>query len=289
MSDVLATSGEWVEPSSRQVFGYRLWQPATVRSLLVLIHGFGEHGGRYEPLGEVLAQEGICVAAPDLPGHGRSSGRRGDFGSVPSCVGHLQAMTEAVFLPKSGQANYVVFGHSFGGLAAIHWAISGPRHLRRIIIQSPLLEVGFPIPMWKKAAAALLAACWPTASLSMDLDAGLLTHDPAVVRAYHMDPLVHNAISARTYDSILRTRNEALARTAEVRVPVLFLYGTSDRIVSIPIALTWFNRLTCIKAQTAFQDCYHELHHEPIRDAIRTLIRDWTLEKDAGERKEAPG
>lgn len=192
-------------------------------------------------------------------------------------------MTEAVFLPTSRQTSYALFGHSFGGLAAIQWAMTRPVRLTRVVIQAPLLDVGFPIPAWKRLAGELMARCWPACPFSMALDVNALTRDPDVVRAYAADPLVHRTISAGTYRSILQTGMQALAHAEAIQVPTLLLYGTADRIISVAAARRWFDRLTCTKRCVALPDCYHELHHEPVREAVFRLVRDWALGKDVPE------
>ena len=242
MSGVLSSEGSWTEPRSKRTFSYRLWQPPTVRAVLVIVHGFGEHSGRYQSFALSLAEQGVFVAAPDLWGHGRSGGRRGDLGEIVGCVEHLTMLTREVFLPRSGKRDYALLGHSFGGLVAIQWALRNPPNLRRAVIQSPLLEEGFPIPCWKKAAAAVLAHVWPQASFSMNLDLDALSRDPAVAPAYRADPLVHNSMSARSYRSIVRARDDALTRAQHLRVPVLLLCGDSDRIISVGAAQRWFER-----------------------------------------------
>ena len=116
---------------------------------------------------------------------------------------------------------------------------------------------------------------WPSCSLSIGLDASLLSHDPGVVEAYRRDPLVHNRMSAQTYCAILRVYDDALQRAPTLRVPTLLLYGTDDHIVSIEMATRWFSLLTCEKRAVAFPGAYHELHHEPIREEALRLVCDW--------------
>ena len=278
MSGVVYSEGSWTQPSSQRAFSYRLWHPPRVGAVLIVVHGFGEHSGRYESFARSLAEQSIFVAAPDLWGHGRSGGARGDLGSIADCVQDLWTLTEAVFLPRSGRTAYAVFGHSFGGLVAVQWALRSPSNLQRAVIQSPLIEEAFQIPRWKKAAAAVLASVWPTAPFSMNLDAEALSRDPLIVQAYRTDPLVHNRITARTYRSIVQARDDAFARAPVLRTPVLFLCGTEDRIVSVAAAQRWFDRLAGEKRRVIFSGCYHELHHEAVRDDVLRLVRGWTLE-----------
>ena len=277
MTGVACREGSWTEPVSGRRYHYRWWQPPSVRALLVIVHGFGEHGGRYEALALRLADQGLMVAVPDLWGHGRSEGGRGDLGEVPESVRHLRRMAAAVFLPESGQRAYSLFGHSFGGLAAIAWALEIPGDLHRFVVQSPLLEVAFPIPRWKTASAALLAAWWPAFPFSTRLETGALSRDTAIVEAYRNDPLVHASLSARTYRSLTRTKNEVMQRAGTLRVPVLMLLGSADRIVSVDAARRWFALLPGEKRSVVFPECYHELHHEPVRDEVIRLTCEWIL------------
>jgi len=267
--------GAWQHAASGDRLAYRLWRPDAPQTLLVLIHGYGEHGGRYHALAEALGQQGICVAAPDLPGHGRSSGGRGDIVSVSRCIDRIAEMTQELFLPAAGRTEYALFGHSFGGLAALSWALRAPRGMTKVVAQSPLIEVGFPIPAWKRAAGHVLARLYPSCSLETDLDPAWISHDPAVVAAYRTDPLVHHRMSARSYRSIVETRDELARGAASFRVPLLLLYGTADRIISAPAAQHWFDRLAGEKQCAVFPGAYHELHHEPVHGEAVRQITEW--------------
>ena len=265
----------WIDPVSGRRLAYRLWWPERVRALMVLLHGFGEHSGRYAPFTQQLARQGIAVAAPDLWGHGRSDGARGDFQHPAAYLKAVRALTETVWLPESRQTAYSLFGHSFGGLLAIAWATNDPARLHRVVAQSPLLEVGFPIPRWKTLAAEWVAAHWPRIPFSMDMDLSGLCRDPVEIQAYRDDRLVHNRMTAGTYFAIIRLRNDVFAGVRGVRVPVLLLCGKADRIVSLAAARLWFSRLPGEKQRVDFPDCYHELHHETVRDEVVRLVADW--------------
>ena len=269
--------GTWTEAhTDRQLF-YRIWRPAGARGLLVIVHGFGEHGGRYRHVADALAGQGLAVALPDLWGHGRSGGARGDAPRFMSYVEDLHTLTEDVLLPQSGQTQFAAYGHSLGGLIVIHWALTRPPKLKRLITQSPFLEAGFPVPRWKTAGAQCLARLWPRAALPMDLDADALTRDPVVVSAYRQDPLVHNQISARTYRGILQAGRDALAAAQAIEVPTLVLYGEADRIVSLAAVRHWFEQLRCQKRIVSFPESYHELHHEAAREEVLRVVHEWAV------------
>lgn len=277
MEPLALISGEWTHPASRRRLAYRIWRPAAARTLLVIIHGFAEHGGRYAPFAESLAARGICVAAPDLWAHGRSGGERGDLGDPADTVHDLQALTVAVFMPQTGFNRFSVYGHSFGGLLAALWGMAGDPAPRRLVVQSPLFEVAFELPWWKTVPATLLSAFWSTFRFEIDLDAGALSRNPAVTEAYRKDPLVYRAMSAGTYSALLRRRDEAMAGAGRLRVPALLLLAEEDRVVSVEAARRWFAQVPGEKRVVEFPDCYHELHHEPVREEVVRLVADWVL------------
>lgn len=276
MSGFSYREGQWRSTASGHALFYRLWQPEAPRAALVLIHGFGEHAGRHAQTAETLARAGIAVAAPDLWGHGRSEGPRGHV-DLPWCLADLQRLTQEIFLPALGCSNYALMGHSFGGLLAIAWALSHPPILTRLIVESPLLEVGFPIPWWKAAAGAILSVLWPKCPLSSDLDISALSHDPAVVKAYREDPLVHGTITAATYRGTISLRDHVMRKAAQLKTPTLLLTAGTDRIVSVEAERRWYAKLTCEKRQREFPDSFHELHHETVREEVFDLIREWVL------------
>lgn len=272
-----SAEGSWVDPASNRRLSYRLWIPSSPRALLVIVHGFGEHGGRYQPVAEALAARQLCVAVPDLWGHGRSGGLRGDVRRFADYLDDLQRLTTTVFLPRAGCARYAVYGHSFGGLVAIHWGLAQPAALGRLIVQSPLLDVGFEVPRWKRMAARWLSRLWPQARLPIELDVSKLSHDPAVAAAYRGDPLVHNLMSARAYQALQHARDEAYSQAKALRRPVLLLCGAEDRIISVAAAQRWYDQLTCEKRQVVFPACYHELHFEPVRGDVIERVAAWAL------------
>ena len=276
MSRVEERVGLWTPPSGKPPLFVRHWRLPEARETLLIVHGFGEHGGRYETFARAMADRGISSLCPDLYGHGRTPGRRGELASLDDSVQVLSELAGEQI--ASGRLS--VFGHSFGGLLAILWALRDPSHMRCLAVQSPLLEVGFPIPRWKSALAEALAVVWPNASLGLGLDAAWLSHDPQVADDYRRDPLVHQRMTAGTYARLQHAKGEAMAQATRLRVPTLLLYGLEDTIISIAHCERFAQSLQCPKRVVMFPHARHELHHETIRSDAADAIAQW-LEQHA--------
>lgn len=275
MAGIQTQEGLFRNPTNGRRLFYRLWNAKGDRALVVIIHGFGEHGGRYTALAQAFAEKGLTVACSDLWGHGRSAGQRGDIDQFHQYLDDLEAVARHVFLAWTSQRRVVVFGHSFGGLVTIHWALQRPEAFRCLILQSPLLGVGFSVPKWKERLAASLGQWWQRLSVSTGLDPTWLSHDPSVVQCYREDPFVHRRISLRCYHMLRAAMSQAIERAASLTSPTLVLHGTEDRVISLTVCRDFFNTLACKKQLVRFPGCYHELHHESVRPAVVETVLQW--------------
>ena len=272
---MLVREAPWNHPTANRSLWYRLYQPSPSRGLVLLIHGFGEHSGRYEGVARALAQQSLSVACPDLRGHGRSTGQRGDVQRCSEYLEDLDALVREVILPMTHHDRYALFGHSAGGLLVLLWAIVGSPAHRALIIQSPLLAVGYPVPRWKSALAGWLTRAVPRLSVPIGLDPSWLSHDPLVAQRYRTDPLVHDRITLRGYAALQTAMREAHEGADRVRLPTLMLYGAEDRVISLAACRDVFERLTCEKRLLAFEGCYHELHFEPVQPQVIAALAQW--------------
>lgn len=179
------------------------WRPASeARGHLLLMHGLGEHLGRYEHLGEHFAEAGIRVLGPEMRGHGLSEGRRGHVRRWSDYGADLNAA--AKLLPE----DHALFAHSTGALIALdHYATTG-HHPRRMVFSSPLVGVAVPTPAWKKLLARPLAALLPTLPLSNEIRLEDLSSNPDAVEAYRRDALRVPTVTPAWY----REMNAALDR-----------------------------------------------------------------------------
>lgn len=264
----------WRNPANGHTLFARIWEPAPARAWLILVHGFGEHSGRYGRLAQAIASHGWAVACADLWGHGRSEGQRGDIERFEEYLRDLEALANHCLASRE-PSSYAVFGHSFGGLLAARWAQRRPEGLGSVILQSPLLEVGFPLPRWKETLVNQGARWCPRLSLSLGVNPAWLSHDPQIVQGYQRDPLVHNRITLRSASALRASMRQALDDARQIRVPTLLLYGAEDHVVSVAACRRFYERLACDKRVVNFPACYHELHHEATRPTVAEEVVHW--------------
>ncbi|MCP5517336.1 MAG: lysophospholipase [Verrucomicrobiales bacterium] len=270
-------SGEALAWQSRDglVLRGRMWPPGETSSAVIgLVHGLGEHCGRYAVLVDCLNRAGCTMAAFDLRGHGLSDGTRGHARSYRALMHDISDFLEVVSGRTSGQAVFL-YGHGLGGNLVINFLLRHQRAINGVVASAPVLRPSRTIPLWKRALVRFLRYAYPTATLPSGLELPALSRDPAVVAAYRADPLVHNRVSARLAVDVLEAGEWALERAADFPRDLLLMHGTADRIASPEASRRW-----CIRAGSGcelqlWEGFRHELLHEPGREAVLARVAQW--------------
>ena len=273
--EIQQTEG-WFEARPGLSLYERGWAGAQAASPLVIVHGGGEHSGRYAETAACLAQAGYAVCAFDLPGHGRSPGVRGHierFEEYLECVGAFVGLVAGRHAPRRP----VLLGHSLGGLIATAFAAARREPLSCLVLSSPLWGLSVPVPWWKRAAGRLLSPVWPSLTLARPHQKGLvLSHDLQVEAAYHNDPLVHYRASVRLYTEILETFAQLPRLLPEIRVPTLVLEAGEDRLASTDTVRRLFPLIgSQDKRLIVYEGYYHEVLNEVERPRVRQDLLDW--------------
>lgn len=258
---------------------YRAWRPAEeTRASVVITHGLGEHGGRYGRLVDALLARGFAASAMDHRGFGRSPGRRGHVDSWAEYRTDLGG-----FLALARQADpgvpLFLYGHSMGALIALDYALAAPgdeRSLRGLILSGvPLEPVGVAKP-WLVLLAKALSRILPRTALRPGVDAGALSRDPEVVRAYEEDPLVHGRATARWGVEALAAIERTKGRLPELKLPLLVIHGGDD-----PLNSPEGSRLIADRAGSAdatlriYGGVLHEPHNDLEWEAAVRDVADW--------------
>src|SRR5919204_263656 len=208
----------------------RRWPAADPKRLVVLVHGYGEHIGRYAHVAEPLAARGSTVVGPDHLGHGRSAGERALVESFEPIVDDLRAVVQA----ERGDLPVVMVGHSMGGLIAIRYAQRHRADLAGLVLSGPAVGLGPVMQQW------LAAPELP----SDPLDATALSRDPAVGEAYVADPLVyHGGWEGPTRRAVLAPGQGIAAGPGFGDVPLLYVHGADDPLVPVALARPIVERL----------------------------------------------
>jgi alpha-beta hydrolase superfamily lysophospholipase len=254
----------------------RAWCAERPRALVAIVHGLGEHSGRYGALASALVERRFTVASLDLPGHGEAAGPRGD---AKSWIQLRDLVIPASFTVTRGMPNQppdlpiVLLGHSMGGLLALDYALAHPKGLLGLVLSAPAIKSD-PPPGWKMALAQAAKALAPTTGFSDGVPESGISRDPEVLKRREQDPLVHGKISPRLYFGLLEARRRVLAEARRLAVPTLIVQGAADRVVN-PSGALELNGLAphgMVRLIT-YRDGYHEVFNDLERDdAIRDLV-----------------
>jgi alpha-beta hydrolase superfamily lysophospholipase len=253
----------------------QIWKPdATARALVVILHGHGEHSGRYSHVAASLVSRGFAVAASDLRGHGHSEGPRGfvrDWEEYREDLTLLLGQIE----PEFGALPLFLYGHSIGGTVAVDYAIRNPENIHGLVASAPSL--GQPnIPAILFTISKVLSKIYPSFSMSTQLDPGTLSRDPEAVRAYQDDPLVHSLGTARMGTELTKTTEWIQANAGNLQLPLLVIHGSDDQLVNPADSRRFFGNVTFQdKTYLEFSGGYHEPHHDLEKERAIKEIGNW--------------
>lgn len=254
------------------------WLPdGAIRASINLVHGLGEHSGRYTHVAEAFNQKGFVVSAIDLRGHGRTQGPRGHIPSYATAANDIiQLITQsATLFPGTPQ---FLYGHSLGGALVLFTSLYHKPAVNGVIATSPGLDPG-EVPPAKLLAARVLSRLAPSFAMKNGLDVTNLSHDQAVITAYQTDPLVHPLISTRLGFELLTNGRQMMDFKGQFPYPLLLLQGAQDRLVN-PLANQRFAaQLTGDVTFKMFPEGYHELHNEPWKTDVLAVMTEWLEEK----------
>jgi len=256
----------------------RAWCAERPRALVAIVHGLGEHSGRYAALAGMLARARFTCVSLDLPGHGEAPGPRGDIPSWPQLRDHI---VPAMFTASRGLPDqpsdlpHVLLGHSMGAVIALDHALAHPRGLSALVISGPALRTTMP-PWWKLALANVARMATPSAGFPNGLDVDGISRDPEVVRAYREDPLVHDRISPRTYFAFAEAAQRCQRDVRSLQVPTLMLQGMADRVVDPKGALEAAAAAPHDMLRfVTLRDGFHEVFNDVGREATIKDLLAW--------------
>lgn len=282
-------------------FYFQGWEPeGTARAVVCLVHGLGEHSGRYAHVAQVLNDAGYILFGFDLRGHGRSAGRRGHTPSYEALMDDIGGLLDEADARYPGLPRFL-YGHSLGGNLVLNYALrrhlpsnlptregeplsplalqqrgAGERGLCGVIATSPAVRLPQPPPRLQVVLAKAMNRLYPALQMPNGLALDGLARDPEVIRAYASDPLVHNKISVRLALEMLAAGEWALAHAAEFPLPLLLVHGTADILTSAQASAEFAARVPAGRCTLKLWDgFYHETHNEPEKAEVLGFMVDW--------------
>jgi alpha-beta hydrolase superfamily lysophospholipase len=273
----------------------RHWPLDAPRGRVLLVHGLGEHAGRYGHVAAALNAAGWAVSAHDHRGHGQSAGARGVLAADDSLLQDLACVVDAVRGAGQGPGPgpFVLLGHSMGGLVAARFVAEAlaaqparwSRAVDALVLSSPALDAGLSGP--QKLLLTVMGRLAPDWALGNGLKPEWVSRDPAVVRAYLADPLVHGRVTPRLVRFIVDGGRCVRERAPQWRVPTLLLYAGADRCVA-PAGSRAFAAAAppAVVTAQAFEPLYHEIFNEPEQAQVLERLTAWldTLTAPRGDR-----
>jgi alpha-beta hydrolase superfamily lysophospholipase len=251
------------------------WQPdGEARGVVALVHGLGEHSGRYAHVGAALCDRGYVLLAFDLRGHGNSQGPRGH---APRFEAWMQDLDLSLRHAEHHYPGLPVFlyGHSLGAILALNHALRRCPQLQGIMATGLAVRTSLERQTAKLALVHLLGRVVPKMTLPSGLDPRGLSRDPKVVSAYVDDPLVHDRLSVGTALSLLRAVAYTLDHADELHLPLLLMHGGADSLVYPQGALEFADLVTGGCTLKLWDGLYHEIHNEPERREVLATMIAW--------------
>ncbi|HOV09719.1 MAG TPA: lysophospholipase, partial [Spirochaetota bacterium] len=276
-------TGSFTGKGGVEIF-FQKWLVDKAKAILVLVHGLGEHSGRYSNLLNSLAGKNISIVAIDHRGHGKSGGKRGHIDSFMDYVYDLKLFMEFIKEENRGLP-VVLFGHSMGGVIAAKYALTYPDDFSMLVLSSSGFAPSAEIPQWKKSLAEFLSSKVGALTMSNGLNTADLSHDKEVVVAYENDPLVHDRVSARWFVEFMKAAGECMANARNIKKPLLVFHGKSDNIADYKASEEFYNSATSSNKQLFIYDgLFHETMNETEAERNKVLkdVTGWIL-KNLGE------
>ena len=266
------------------LFGQEWTSVHSIKGVVCLVHGLGEHSSRYTHVAQALTEAGYNLLAIDLRGHGRSGGKRGHAPSFEAYMQDIDYLVEDARRRYPGQPLFI-YGHSLGGLLALNYILRRQPALAGVIVSAPGIRSLLLTQKVKVTLVRSLGVILPTLSLPTGLDATLLSHDPQVVHAYQHDPLVHGVTTLAMARANIEAIPWMLKHAREMRAPLLVMHGSADCLVypegsrelvglvsgSVPVGASRPADVTL----KIWDGAYHEIHNEPDKAQVLAYLINW--------------
>ena len=257
-----------------QLSGTSYTPTGEIKGVVVLLHGMGEHFGRFKHVADFFSTLGYATVGMDHRGHGNSGGKKGHTSSYDQLMNDIDVLmnkTKEMFPGKP----IVLYGHSMGANLAANYAIRKKPSLKGLILTAPYFRLAFNPPAWKVNLARISAGIIPTLTQATGLEVEAISRDPKVVEAYKEDSLVHDKITSAFFVNVYSAGPYAIEHVSELSMKTLAMHGTADRLTSSNGTEEFANSNPQNVELKLWDGFYHEIHNEPERQQVFDYIANW--------------
>ncbi len=252
------------------------WHVPFPKAIIAMVHGQGEHIGRYDHVAQWFNAREIGFMGYDHQGFGKSEGKRGHVNSVEDYLDDISILLSEV-RQRYPDAPIFLYGHAMGGNLALNFLLKRLPEINGAIVSAPWIRLAFEAPKAKVILGKLLRKVLPDLRLPTGIAAKFISHDAAVVDAYLKDPLVHDKVSASAGISMMEAANWLNQYQGAVPAPLLLMHGSGDKLTSFAASREFCQR---VKGDVTFKEWpgfYHEIHNEPEQLEVFQTTYDWLL------------
>lgn len=253
--------------------------PANPKAVVAVVHGYGDHSGRYVHVLEHLAQAGFAAHALDYRGHGQAGGKRGAVGTFQDYLDDLGLFLQRV-ADRSPDLELFLLGHSHGGLMSAVYC-SGERaeslpKAKGLVLSGPYFRLRIEPSSFQKFLTQSVGKILPNLAVKNPLNETMLTHDEAMQDATRNDPLYHRAVTPGWFSASNGAQVQAMAEAAKLQIPLLVLQGAEDPVAHPEGASAYVDAAgTSDKTLKSYAGMLHEPFNEVGREEVLNDLVDW--------------
>ena len=265
---------EWKAGDGLKIYAQAWETDAQPKAVISLVHGLGEHSGRYAWVAETLNQGGYAVIASDLRGHGQSGGKRGHSPSFNAFMDDIAVLLSETAARYPGLPCFL-WGHSLGGLLVSNYILRRKPQLKGVVITSPGFRTAVADQKMKIRLASILGKLLPEMSMPTGLDAKLLSRDPAGVERYVKDPLVHSTATLAMAKYTVEAIPYVYEHAGEWLLPLLLMHGDADALASVSGSEQLASLIKQDCTLKIWPGLWHETHNEPEKEQVLAYALGW--------------
>lgn len=255
---------------------FRCWEPdnTNIKACILLIHGLGEHSGRYNEWAERFCHNNIAVCAADYRGHGLAKGKRGHASALEVLMDDIEASFSEASKLFPG-IPVILYGHSLGGNLTLNFYLKRKPHINGLIITSPFLRQYHQPHEVLKYIAHGLSLVLPFITVNNRIKPEQLSHDNKYVTDHNHDHLLHNRISFKLFTEASVSGENIIKQAYRINHPLLLMHGSKDTVTSHKASLQFSRNTGPFFTVKIWEGLFHELHNEPSKDEVFSFIMNW--------------